>query len=164
MDKEAAYLSASPFLPPRPAPPPPDTPEAMRVSAERALAFGRIKGEFALGSRVACRETRLDATYRKGRGGEKICLGRYADTQGISTEENSAPPTRSDAEWATRYESPFAPTDLALAEKILISRCAETVEIQLPSRGGVASAGRVAAFPNPVDPVEEAPPRDGLPR
>ena len=64
--KEEAYLTAHPVLPPRPANPPIDTPEAMRDAAERALAFERQTGEFALGTCGSCKETRLNAKYRKG--------------------------------------------------------------------------------------------------
>ena len=89
MAKEEAYLIARPVLPPRPSNPPPDTAEAMRVAAERALAFERIAGGFALGTCVACRETRLGATYRKGRGGEKIWPRCSSDKQGVFTEKTT---------------------------------------------------------------------------
>ena len=72
--KDWAYIGARPVLPPRPARPPPDTPEAMRAAAERGLAFERHTGAVALGTCVACRETRLGATYREGRCGEAICF------------------------------------------------------------------------------------------
>ena len=83
MAKEEAYLIARPVLPPRPANPPPDTPEAMRVAVERAIAFERLTGECAHGACVACRGPRLNATYRKGRGGEKICPRCPSDKQGV---------------------------------------------------------------------------------
>ena len=85
--KEEAYLATRPVLPPRQANPPPDTPEAMRDAAERALAFERLTGEFALGICGSCMEARLNAKYRKGRGGEKICTRCYADKQWIFTEK-----------------------------------------------------------------------------
>ena len=83
LSKEEAYLKTHAVLPHKPASPPPDTPSAMRVGAESALAFERIAGEFSLGTCIACRETRLNATYRKGMGGEKICLRCSSDKQGI---------------------------------------------------------------------------------
>ena len=66
--KEEAYLTAHPVLPPGPTNHPPDTPEEMREAAERALAFERPTGEFAIGKCGACKETRRNATYRKGGG------------------------------------------------------------------------------------------------
>ena len=115
--KEEAYLVARPVLPPMPAAPPPDTPGEMRVGAERALAFERITGEFSLGTCVACRETRLNATYRKSRRGEKICLRCHSDKQVIYTDKNNALPAWRDADGGKHYDVPFALADLAPCRK-----------------------------------------------
>ena len=63
--KEESYLNTHPAPPPPPASPPIDTPEGLRVCAERALFFDRLAGEFAIGTCSAYKETRLNATYRK---------------------------------------------------------------------------------------------------
>ena len=144
LSKEQAYLNAHAVLPPKPASPPPDTPDALRVGAESALAFERLTGEFSLGTCIACRETRLNATYRRGRGGEKICLRCHSDKQGIYTEKNNALPTWRGADGETRYDVPVALTDLTLAEKLLIARLSVTVTIHHLSHGGVASTGHVS--------------------
>ena len=92
--KEEDYLNTRPALPPPPASPPIDTPEGMRVGAVRALFFERLTGEFAIGTCVArFRETPLNATYRKAKGGQRICLRRQKEKHGVSTVSNNAIPT-----------------------------------------------------------------------
>ena len=159
MAKGDAYLTTRPVPPPRPAHPPPDTPEAMRVAAERALAFQRLTREFALGTCVACRETRLNAPYSKGRGGEKIFLMCSSYKKGGFTEKNNAPPTWIDAERQTRYDFPGALTALAISEKILIARLSVTAAIHHLAHVGVASTGHVSKFPKPADSIAADPPR-----
>ena len=72
-------------------------------AAGRALAFDRVAGDFALGTRGACMGTRLGAKYRQGGGGEKICLVFYSDKKGVSAEKNNATPTCVDADGDTRF-------------------------------------------------------------
>ena len=158
--KEEAYLVSHPFLPPNPASRLP-THRARCASGrrERALAFERTTGEFSLGTCVACRETRLNATYRESRGGEKICLMCHSDKQVIYTYKNNAPPTWRDADGGKHYDVPVALSDLTIAEKLLIARLSATVTIQHLSHGGVASTGYVATFPKPVEPMAAVLPR-----
>ena len=77
ISKEEAYLNARDLIRRKPASPPPDTPDEMRVGAESAIAFYRTAGEFSIGTCIACRESRLGATYRKrGAGREREYLPR----------------------------------------------------------------------------------------
>ena len=147
------------MLPRKPVSPPLDTPSAMRAGAESALAFERIAGEFPLGTCIACWETRLNVTYRKGRCGGEICLRRSADKQWIYTEENNALPIWRGADGETHYDAPAALADLTLSEKLLIARLSATVAIHRLAHGGVASPGHVATSPKPVDPMAAALPR-----
>ena len=50
ISKEEAYLNTNDVIPPKPASPPTDTPDAMRAGAESALAFERLAGEFSIGT------------------------------------------------------------------------------------------------------------------
>ena len=154
-----AYLDTRPVLPPKPADPPPDTPGAMRVGAESAIAFERAKWEFASGTCLACRGTSLDATYRKGGGGGEISLRRYADNQGVFTEKNNAPPTWRGAVGETRYDAPVAIADLTPAEKRPIARLSVTVAIHHLAHGGVATTGHASTLPKPVGSMAAALPR-----
>ena len=163
LSKEAAHLNTRAVLQPKPASTPPAKPGAMRVGAEGAIACGRPKGEFALGTCLACRGARLNATYRKGGGGErereKIWLRCHSEKQGIYTEENNAPPTWRGADGRARYDVPVALTDLTIAEKLIIARLSVTVAIHRLAHGGVSSTGHVATFPEPAEPMAAVLPR-----
>ena len=50
-----------------------------------------------------------------------------------------------------RFDLPAALADLAPSEKLLIARLSVTVAIHRLAHGGVASTGRVATFPKPVE-------------
>ena len=62
--------------------------------------------------------------------------------------------------WGDALRRPSrALTDIALTEKLLISRLSVTAKIHRLSHGGVSSTGQGAAFPNPVGHMEAVPPR-----
>ena len=67
--KEAGYLATHPAPPPLPASPPIDIPEELRGFAERAPPVEQLTGEFSIGACGACKETRLNATYRDSKDG-----------------------------------------------------------------------------------------------
>ena len=72
--------------------------------------------------------------------------------------KNSIPAWR-DSAGVLRYDLPSALTDLTMAEKLLMAHLSVTVAIRRLSHGWVESTGRVATFPNPVDPMAEVLPR-----
>ena len=141
------------------------THQKRRASRRIARApLGGANGDFAHGTCVACRETRLDATYRMERCGERIWLGRSPDKQGVFYWENNAPPRWSGAEGKARYDFPDASAALTIAEKLLIALLSVTMTIHRHSNGGFSSTGRGAMFPRPVELMAEARPQDCLPR
>ena len=89
---------------------------------------------------------------------------RRSDKQGIYTGENNAPPTWCGADGEKRYDATVALVDLTLATKLLIARLSVTLAILSLAHGGVASAGRVATFPESVGPVATVPPEIALRR
>ena len=58
-----------------------------------------------------------------------------------------------------RYAVPVALADLAIAENLLIARLSVTVTIHRLAHGVVSSAGHVATFPKPADPMAAVLPR-----
>ena len=55
-----------------------------------------------------------------------------------------------------RFDITGALAWMALTEKLLIARLSVTVKMHRLARGGVASAGDVAAFPNPAGPRRQS--------
>ena len=85
----------------------------------------------------------------------------HSDKQGIYAEKNNALPTWRGAGGEKRYDAPFAPTDLTLAEKILIARLSVTATIHQLAHGGVASTGQVSEAGGPMAAVLPRLPADG---
>ena len=79
-------------------------------------------------------------------------------SRGVSQRE-TAPPTRRDAEGRARFDIPVALAARKLAGKLLIARLSVTVTTRRLANGGMASTGRVATIPKPVDPIAAAIPR-----
>ena len=80
----------------------------------------------------------------------RICEG---DKAGLFTEKNNAIPVWRDASGAKHHDAPDVPKCLTLAEKLLIARLSVAAAIHRLAHGGVASAGHVATFPNPAEPM-----------
>ena len=78
---------------------------------------------------------------------------------GLCTENNNAIPVWRDAAGGKHYDAPEAPKCLTLSEKLLIARLSAAVTIHHLEHGGVASAGRVATFPKPAEPIADVLPR-----
>ena len=160
LSKEEAYLNIRPSTPPPPASPPHDAPEEMRVGAERSHLSERLNGEFSIGTCCACKETRLNANYRRGRDDRNIYFSVATNKiTGVFTKRNIAIPTWRASDGVVRYDVPSALAVLALKEQLLIARLSVTVTIRHLARGGVARAGNVATFPKPADPVAAVLPR-----
>ena len=87
------------------------------------------------------------------------CLRFRADKQRVRTGGNNALPTWRGAEVEAQYDGRGALADIALSEKLLISRMSATVAMRHLAHGGIACARQFVAFPKPVEQAAGISPR-----
>ena len=104
----------------------------------------------------------------RNKAGREILLGTHREEDvpkaqgrhgGFIYRENNAAPLRHDASGEKPYGAQCVPKCLKMAEQLLIARLSVAVTIHRLAHGGVASAGHVATFPMPVEPMADVLPR-----